>query len=59
MESEKQEKSFNSTSTAHFNKLINDLHLLEMCLTNRKYTWAKSASSDTFALLDIFFYFIF
>jgi hypothetical protein len=53
--SDKQRKSFNFSSTTRFNKLINDLYLFEMPLTDKKYTWAKSASSDTFTLLDRFF----
>jgi hypothetical protein len=52
---DKQGKSFNFLSTARFNKVLSDLHLIEMPLVDKKFTWAKYASSDTLALLDRFF----
>jgi hypothetical protein len=38
-----------------FNSLLNNLQLIELSLSDRKFTWTKSISSDSFALLDRFF----
>jgi hypothetical protein len=53
--SDKQGKSFNFLFSARFNKVLNDLHLIEMPLADKRFTWAKSISSDNLALLDRFF----
>lgn len=52
---ERQGPSFNISLSNRFNNLISDLHLIELPLHNRKFTWARSASSTSKALLDRFF----
>jgi hypothetical protein len=53
--SEKIDKIFNYVISNMINSLINDLQLIEWPLSDRKFTWAKSLTSDSFALLDRFF----
>jgi hypothetical protein len=53
--SEKVGKTFNYALSNRFNSLINNLQLLELPLSDRKFTWAKSITLDSFALLDRFF----
>jgi hypothetical protein len=52
--SERLGTSFNHAINSHFNLHINDLQLLELPLSDRKFTWAKFIFSDSFALLDRF-----
>jgi hypothetical protein len=52
--SEKQGKSFNHVVSKRFNSLIHYLQLVEISLYDKKYTWTRSISSNTFALLDRF-----
>lgn len=52
---EKQGVSFNFSLSNRFNVLIADLHLVEQPLLDRKFTWSRSISSTSKALLDRFF----
>ena len=40
--------------SSKFNRLISYLHLLELSLSDRKFTWARSNTSTSLALLDRF-----
>jgi hypothetical protein len=52
---EKKGKIFNHVISNRFNTLIFDFKLIEISLSDQQYTWTKSVSNDTFALLDRFF----
>jgi hypothetical protein len=52
--SERLRKTYSHTTSNRFNLLINDKHLLDLSLSDRKYTWTKSLFSDSFGLLDRF-----
>jgi hypothetical protein len=53
------DKYFDFKISSRFNLLISTLELYEFSLSNRKYTWSKSIHSDSFVLLDKFFYTLF
>jgi hypothetical protein len=52
--SEEQGKSFNYIVSKCYNTIIHDLQMVELTLSDRKYTWSRSVSSHTFTLLDRF-----
>jgi hypothetical protein len=52
--SKKIGKTYNIVSTRRFNSFINSSNLLELSLSDRKFSWAISISFDSFALLDRF-----
>lgn len=45
---------YNHVISFKFNRLISDLHLLELSLNDRKYTWTRSKTLTSLALLDRF-----
>lgn len=47
--------SYNHVVSRRFNHLISDLQLLELSLNDRQFTWARSATYKSLALLDRFF----
>lgn len=51
---EKQGPSYNYSLSSRFNGLISDLSLIDCPLNDRKFTWARSLSSTSKALLDRF-----
>ena len=53
--SEKKGKSFDFIVSSRFYKKIGELELLGIPISDRKFTWSRSVSSDSFALLDRFF----
>lgn len=52
--SEKTGASFNYVLSNRFNDVISNLTLIELPLSNRKFTWARSITSPSKALLDRF-----
>lgn len=53
--SEKQGPSYNYILSNRFNSLISNLNLIELALSDRKFSWSRFITSNSKALLDRYF----